>query len=93
MVLDREANLRLAWRGAPGANSQPQLAEPPPCFARNHHDRDSGLHVHDIHPFLVDEIVRREAARSGLTWHFNRPPVVELEYEMDCRGVVERIES
>ena len=49
--------------------------------------------VHDIHPFLADEIVRRGAARSGLTWHYNRPPVVELEYEMDCRGVaVERIE-
>jgi hypothetical protein len=49
--------------------------------------------VHDIHPFLAEEIVRRGAARSGLTWHYCRPPVVELEYEMDCRGVaVERIE-
>ena len=48
--------------------------------------------VHDIHPFLADEIVRRGAARSGVTWHYNRPPVVDLEYEMDCRGVsVERI--
>jgi hypothetical protein len=45
--------------------------------------------VHDIHPFLADEIVRRGAARSGLTWHFNRPPVVGLEYEMDCRAVGE----
>src|SRR5215217_1732506 len=45
--------------------------------------------VHDIHPFLADEVVRRGAARSGLTWHFNRPPVVDLEYEMDCRGVAE----
>jgi hypothetical protein len=43
--------------------------------------------VHDVHPFLADEIVWRGAARSGLTWHYNRPPVVELEYEMDCRGV------
>ena len=43
--------------------------------------------VHDIHPFLADEIVRRGAARSGLTWHYTRPPVVDLEYEMDCRGV------
>ncbi len=43
--------------------------------------------VHDIHPFLADEIVRRGATRAGLTWHFNRPPVRELEYEMDCRGV------
>ncbi len=43
--------------------------------------------VHDVYPFLADEIVRRGAARAGLTWHFNRPPVVDLEYEMDCRGV------
>lgn len=43
--------------------------------------------VQDLHPFLADEIVRRGAARSGLTWHFARPPVRGLEYEMDCRGV------
>ncbi len=43
--------------------------------------------VHDLYPFLAEEIVRRGAARAGLTWHFARPPVVELEYEMDCRGV------
>ena len=48
--------------------------------------------VHDFHPFVADELVRRGAMRSGLTWHFNRPPVRELEYEMDCRGVpLERV--
>lgn len=48
--------------------------------------------VHDIHPFIGDELVRRGAMRSGITWHFNRPPVQELEYEMDCRGVpLERV--
>ena len=48
--------------------------------------------IHDIHPFLADEIVLRGAARNGLTWHYCRPPVVDLEYEMDCRGVgVERV--
>lgn len=45
--------------------------------------------VHDLHPFLADEIVRRGAARHGLTWHYARPPVVDLEYEMDCRGVAD----
>ncbi len=43
--------------------------------------------VHDIHPFLAEEIVRRGAARGGLTWHYCRPPVRDLEFEMDCRGV------
>jgi len=47
--------------------------------------------VHDLHPFLADEIVRRGAARSGLVWHFARPPVVDLEFEMDCRGVAREI--
>lgn len=50
--------------------------------------------VHDIHPFMAEELVRRGAMNSGLTWHYNRPPVVGLEYEMDCRAVhVERIAS
>jgi hypothetical protein len=43
--------------------------------------------VHDLYPFLGAEIVARGAARHGLTWHFCRPPVIGLEYEMDCRGV------
>jgi hypothetical protein len=43
--------------------------------------------VFDLYPFLADEIVRRGAARAGLTWHFCRPPVQDLDYEMDCRGV------
>jgi len=48
--------------------------------------------VHDIHPFLADELARRGAMRHGLTWHLNRPPVDGLDYEMDCRAVtVERV--
>jgi hypothetical protein len=43
--------------------------------------------VFDIHPLLADELVKRGATRHGLTWQFCRPPVVELDYEMDCRGV------
>jgi hypothetical protein len=44
--------------------------------------------VHDFHAVLAEELVRRGAARSGLTWHFARPPVIDLEYEMDCRRVM-----
>jgi hypothetical protein len=43
--------------------------------------------VFDPHPFMADEIARRGAARHGLTWHFARPPVEGLDYEMDCRAV------
>jgi hypothetical protein len=44
--------------------------------------------IRDFHPVMSDELVRRGAARSGLTWHFARPPVIDLEYEMDCRRVM-----
>lgn len=48
--------------------------------------------VHDLHPFLAEEIIRRGAAKAGLTWYYARPPVEGLEYEMDLRGVpVERV--
>jgi hypothetical protein len=47
--------------------------------------------VHDFHPFMADELVRRGAARSGVTWHFARPPVIDLEYEMDCRRVMREV--
>jgi len=43
--------------------------------------------VHDIYPFLATEIVRRGAERHGLSWFYARPPVLELEYEMDTRSV------
>jgi hypothetical protein len=43
--------------------------------------------VHDFHPVMTEELVRRGAARSGLTWHFACPPVLDLEFEMDCRRV------
>jgi len=41
--------------------------------------------VYDIGPFVLDEIVQRGAAATGLTWHLCRPPVVDLDYEMDVR--------
>ena len=48
--------------------------------------------VHDLYPFLADEIVSRGAMKAGLTWFFARPPVQGLEYEMDLRGIpLERV--
>jgi hypothetical protein len=44
--------------------------------------------VHDIHPFLEAEILgeMHEAARAGVNWHYARPPIESIEYEMDVRG-------
>jgi hypothetical protein len=47
--------------------------------------------IHDIHSFLADEIVRRGAASAGLIWHYARPPVQGLDYEMDVRGVAREL--
>ena len=43
--------------------------------------------VHDLHPFLADEIVRRGAARVRPDLALLPAAGRELEYEMDCRGV------
>jgi hypothetical protein len=47
--------------------------------------------VRDFHHTIADELVRRGGARSGLTWHFARPPVIDLEFEMDCRRVMREV--
>jgi len=43
--------------------------------------------VHDIHPFLETELLRWEQGGAhGVTWHYSRPPIESIEYEMDLRG-------
>jgi hypothetical protein len=43
--------------------------------------------VHDVQSYLESELGRRGVLRNGLTWHFARPPIEGLDYEMDCRCV------
>ncbi|WP_022724452.1 hypothetical protein [Rhodopseudomonas sp. B29] len=43
--------------------------------------------VQDVSSILESELGKRGVFRHGLTWHFNRPPVEGLDYEMDCRCV------
>ena len=45
--------------------------------------------VHNITPFLQSAILDRMgvAARLGVHWHLSRPPVDDIEFEMDLRGV------
>lgn len=47
--------------------------------------------VQDIGPLVGEQIVKKGAAPGGLSWHFCRPPVVGLEYEMDVRGAAREI--
>jgi hypothetical protein len=42
--------------------------------------------VHDIAPLLASIIVPRTGnARHGIVWHYSRPPIASIEYEMDVR--------
>lgn len=45
--------------------------------------------IHDIYPLLASTILPALHAASlyGIRWHFTRPPVLEIEFEMDMLGV------
>lgn len=45
--------------------------------------------AHPIAPLLPEVLLGRmgPAAQHGVRWHFTRPPIEEIEYEMDLRGV------
>ena len=49
--------------------------------------------VHDICPWLTKEILSRMRAAQihGITWHFSRPPIVSIEFEMDLRGCAKEL--
>ena len=56
-------------------------------------DEITAVNVYTIHPLhrLMETLVLPglPAARQlGVTWHYTRPPVIDIEYEMDLRGVV-----
>jgi len=44
--------------------------------------------IHNIHPLLGLDILNgmHEAAQHGVNWHYARPPIESIEYEMDLRG-------
>jgi hypothetical protein len=43
--------------------------------------------VRDIHPLLADVLLPITSLGRAVTWHFSRPPVAVLDYEMDVRGL------
>jgi len=53
-------------------------------------DDTTGVQLYTVHPIqhvMAREMAPHGVARHGVDWHFNRPPVNDLEFEMDCRGV------
>jgi hypothetical protein len=46
--------------------------------------------VREFHPLMPDVV--RATANASVTWHYCRPPIEELDYEMDLRAVsLERV--
>lgn len=47
--------------------------------------------VHDIGALVRDELFALGVARTGLTWQHTRPPIADMEYEMDLRRVAREL--
>ena len=47
--------------------------------------------ISDIHPLLSDVLAPITGLGRAVTWHFSRPPVAVLDYEMDVRGLSREI--
>jgi hypothetical protein len=45
----------------------------------------------NIGHLLGELLAARGACNGGLTWHYARPPVIDLEFEMDVRGAAREI--
>jgi hypothetical protein len=45
--------------------------------------------VQNVGSLVESEILRAGPAHCGLTWQYCRPPIVDLEFEMDVRAVRE----
>jgi hypothetical protein len=47
--------------------------------------------VHDIGSLVEEELAATGIAPDGFAWHFARPPIVGIEFEMDVRGATREI--
>jgi hypothetical protein len=49
--------------------------------------------VHSLKPILSETLSNKldQAVRHGIRWHYGRPPIERLEFEMDMRGIAHDI--
>lgn len=47
--------------------------------------------VQNVGHLVGEALAARGAAEGGIVWYYTRPPVVDLEYEMDVRGAAREI--
>ena len=99
----REGVLDAAGIIRAGDTSHPALCDKAAYVMQVMTDRLQGLgaawedvrdvNVYTIHPLagILEDVVLPQAVaarRRGVHWHVSRPPVVDIEYEMDLRGTV-----
>ena len=74
------------------ANSRIEVEAKGLSFDQHHRTVRKGAHAQLGSLQVASELVARGADAGGITWHYVRPPIVDLDYEMDCRSVaLERI--
>lgn len=98
--LDRRHIVRL------GETSADAMREKAECVVRimNHRLRNLGVEerlvsmidvytAFPVHQILNDVILSAlpTSAAVGIHWHYSRPPIEEIEFEMDMRGVVHEL--
>ncbi len=59
-------------------------------------DQMTATDVYTVHPLrdIVEGVLLPRmgaAALKGMTWHYSRPPIVDIEFEMDLRGVAREV--
>jgi len=49
--------------------------------------------IHEFSPFLKEDLLHSlgEGRAHGVTWHYSRPPIESIEFEMDLRGCVTEV--
>ena len=47
--------------------------------------------VHDFGPIVASEFAAPGKIPNGLVWHFARPPIVNIEFEMDVHGPARQV--
>ncbi len=71
--------LSARWSGGSRCSALPGPTRPPPKSTR----------CTTCTPSSPTRSYGAARACAGLTWHYARPPVRDLEYEMDCRAIAE----
>jgi hypothetical protein len=92
--VNQEANAGAAMRGGCEPSVPQRRRTPRFCPTRNRIRCEDVTAtqvytIFDIHPLLARRDRPPRSHPGGFTWHFARPPVQGLDFEMDARDVAQ----